>query len=467
MEKVRLGFVPVHRAFFSEDWAVKMRERSMKALNQIETVEAVVPDENLTPKGLVTTEDDAEKVVSLFKERDVKGIVFGTMTFGEELAALSIAERMPDIPILLFGTKEGPFTEDGNRLSDSFCGTLSLASGLYRRGIPFIFTDICFPEEEVFERDVRDFARTCCAVRGFLRARIGMVGPRPEPFETCAFNEIAMIQQFGQRVVPISLVEIFRDANALANNDPAVVEVVADLKEKAADCIEISEEAILKSAKLELALLKFAQENKLAGMGVQYWTAMQEEYGISSCTAMGRLTEKGIMTSCEVDIHGALTMLAQYGAALKGTVPHFIDWTIQHQEKENVFLAWHCGNAPHCLVAEGCDICFRAHSILSLTRGTHDTQGTSEFQLRGGTVTLNRLVEYDGQFKMLITKGEIIPSEEKLRGSWSWVEVPDLKKLYRTLVEEGFIHHASMIHGDFTVPLVNLCMFLDIEAIVV
>ena len=152
MEKVRLGFVPVHRAFFSEDWAVKMRERSMKALNRIETIEAVVPDENLTPKGLVTTEDDAEKVVSLFKERDVEGIVFGTMTFGDELAALSIAERMPDMPILLFGTKEGPFTEDGNRLSDSFCGTLSLASGLYRRGIPFIFTDICFPEEEVFER---------------------------------------------------------------------------------------------------------------------------------------------------------------------------------------------------------------------------------------------------------------------------------------------------------------------------
>ncbi len=467
MEKVRIGFVPAHRPAFDEGWAVEMRSRTLKVLNQIETIEVVVPDENLTPKGLVTTEEDAAQAVALFCQQKVEGIVFGCMTFGEELASLYVAENMMGVPMLLFGTKEGPFTEDGNRLSDSFCGTLSLASGLYRRRLPFVFTDICFPEEEVFERDIRDFARTCCAVQNFRRARIGMIGPRPEPFETCAFNEITMIQQFQQRVIPFTLSEVFRDASALADDDPAVTAIVADMKKRIGDCTEVEERPLLKSAKLEVILLRRAEDNHLSGMGVQCWDAMQDVYGISSCTAMGRLTERGIMTSCEVDIHGALTMLLQYGATQKATVPHFVDWTIQHQEKENVFLAWHCGNAPLCLAADEAGACLRSHSVLFRLKGSDISQGTCEFQLAPGPVTLNRLVEYDGCFKLLITTGEIIPSAQNLRGSWSWVEVPDLKKLYRTLVEEGFTHHASMIHGDVTVPLTNFCKFMGMEAVVV
>ena len=47
------------------------------------------------------------------------------------------------------------------------------------------------------------------------------------------------------------------------------------------------------------------------------------------------------------------------------------------------------------------------------------------------------------------------------------MEVPDLRILYRTLVEEGFIHHASMIHGDVTGELADFCAFLGIEAVIV
>jgi L-fucose isomerase-like protein len=92
--------------------------------------------------------------------------------------------------------------------------------------------------------------------------------------------------------------------------------------------------------------------------------------------------------------------------------------------------------------------------------------GLTQFQLKPGPVTFCRLAEYDNDWKMLIATGEIKPSEETLAGTWSWVEVADHDRLYRTLVEEGFIHHASMIHGDFTKPLLQACAFLGIEAVV-
>jgi L-fucose isomerase-like protein len=93
--------------------------------------------------------------------------------------------------------------------------------------------------------------------------------------------------------------------------------------------------------------------------------------------------------------------------------------------------------------------------------------GTGEFQLAPGAVTLSRLQEHDGKFKMLVARGEIIPSQQNLRGSWSWVEVPDLDKLYSTLIKEGFTHHASLIHGDCSRVLVSACELLGIETIVI
>ncbi|MBC8447066.1 MAG: hypothetical protein H8D78_04885 [Chloroflexi bacterium] len=465
MEKVTLGFVPAHRVPFDEEWAIDMRRRTLEALAQVEGLEVVVPDENWTQNGLVRDDNDAEAVIDLFSSAGVSGVIIGAMTFGDEISAVSVAEAL-GVPVLLFGTKEGEFTADGNRRSDSFCGTLSISSGLYRRKIPFIFGGIFFPEEEEFVISVDDFVRTCAIAQGFYAARVGLVGPRPERFETCAINEYPMIEQFGQRVVPISLAEVFATANGLADDDPAVADIVAQTCD-AADCSGVDRTALLKAAKLEQVLLAWADEKNLSGMGVQCWTAMQEVYGISSCTTMGRLTGRGIMTSCEVDIHGALTMLVQYLASLGTTVPHFIDWTIQHQELDDVFFAWHCGNAPQGLVCPGCTPRLRPHSILNRLVGDEISQGTGEFQLKPGVVTLNRLVEYDGQFKMLITTGEIIPSDQDLRGSWSWVQVDDLDYLYRVLVEEGFIHHASMIHGDFTVPIADFCDFAGIEVVIV
>ncbi|MFH1006511.1 MAG: hypothetical protein V1800_03270 [Candidatus Latescibacterota bacterium] len=52
-----------------------------------------------------------------------------------------------------------------------------------------------------------------------------------------------------------------------------------------------------------------------------------------------------------------------------------------------------------------------------------------------------------------------------MRGRWA--EVVNLDMLHRTLVEEGFTHHASMIHGDVTGELADFCMFLGIEAVMV
>ncbi|MHB1293744.1 MAG: L-fucose/L-arabinose isomerase family protein [Anaerolineae bacterium] len=463
MKKVRLGFVPAHRYPFDEDWAVQMRRRCLDALGTVEGVEIVVPSVGLLHNGLVRDDTSAKAVIDLFAKNEVQGVIIGTMTFGDEMSAVSVAEAL-DVPVLVFGTKEGPFTSDGGRRSDSFCGTLSVTSGLYRRKIPYVFVGIVWPEEAMLARSVEAFARSCAAVESFYGARVGMVGSRPERFETCAINEVALIQHFRQRVVNFPLPEVFGAADQIAASDHRLLATIEDIKSEA-NCSACSAEAINKAARLEMTLGRYFTERELAAMAVACWNDVQVSYGICACSTLSRLTNKGMLASCEVDVLGALTMLAQRAVSLDSTVPHFIDWTIQHQEMENVFLAWHCGNAPICLASDPQTVVVREQAIMSQVVGAERAQGAIEFQVKPGVVTLARLVEYDGEFKMLITKGELIHTADKLRGSWGWVKVADLSHLYRVLAEEGFIHHASMIHGDYVDAMENFCKFTGIQAV--
>ena len=460
---VRIGFVPSHRSPFNKEWAISMRDRVIKSIEgNIEEVELIYPDNELTDGGLVTFMGDVEKVIKLFKEKDIQGLLIGMMTFGEEIQNLLIAEAFDSLPIQVFGTKEGPFTEDGNRKSDSFCGTISTASGLVRRNIKFDFSGIYFPEEKEFISDVKRFSKAVLARIGFRGMKIGALGPRPAPFETCAINEVDLIEKFRVKVVPFTLLKLKADIENTKEED---IKEIKDEIKKSYDCKLADNKIISKIAKLEYILKKYAGEENLSGFAIQCWTAMQEEVGISPCLSMGRLTDSGIMCACEVDIYGAITMAVQHLLTFKQDVPHFIDWTILNQESENTFLAWHCGNAPISLKCKSCKPQINTHSVLGLQIGYDKSYGTAEFQLKEGLVTINRLVEVGGRFRMLSTNGEAIPDNRTLRGSWKWIKVNNLKKLYRTIIEEGFVHHASMIFGDIKKEMNTFCKFAGIDVI--
>ncbi len=179
------------------------------------------------------------------------------------------------------------------------------------------------------------------------------------------------------------------------------------------------------------------------------------------------MKKNGIPTACETDIYGALSMLIQFASTLEKNPPHFMDWTIKHQEKENIFMTFHCGNAPISLCSKSSKPLLREHFIFSNTLGLQNSCGTCEFQLKEGIMSFNRLTELDGDFKILTTKGEVLRDQRKLRGSWAWIKVDDLDRLYKKIIDEGFTHHASSIFGDITKEIEIFCKFSGIKAIYV
>lgn len=483
MAILKLGFVPTYRYFGRiPDWAAQMRQQSLSAFAQLKDVDVIAPmphpidpngvDANLgfIPDGAVAQFDHAVIIADYFIRQKVDGLIIGALDFGEERAAALVAEKL-NVPVLLYATREPPVPAGPSlaRVSDSYCGTLSIASALYRRKLPFHYAGIFSPDEPAFLAEIETFARAVNVVKAMRGARIGQVGLRPAAFETVGYDEVAMIQKFSQHVIHQEMFEIIQTANSYPAGDPAVTAARQSLKASAAS-VTVSDVYLEKAARLELALTDFWQKHHLSAMGMSCWPSIQAAYGISVCAIYGRLTEKGMLTACETDVLGALSMLVNYAAALQQTVPHFIDWTIQHRTDNNRFLAWHCGNAPSCLAdrPERTGLRSRYDMVGQKVADAKDIQsGLYQFQIRPGKVTFCRLAEYDNQWKMLITTGEIVPSNETLAGTWAWVQLRDHQRLYRTLVEEGFIHHASMIHGDQTQALQQACKFLGIQTVLV
>ncbi len=477
--RVRLGLIPSYR-FAWTPWTAQMRADNVRVLSRLPGVQVVAPGESpdegldpargLTPHGAVHTLDEAEAAAAHFAREGVDGLVICPLDFGDERSACKVAERLR-VPVFLYATKEPPALADAglSRVSDSYCGTLSIASGLHRRALPFHFGGIFFPEEQELRAEFEAFSRAVAVVKGLMNARLGQVGVRPATFETVAYDEVALARKFGQNVVYADLDQMVAEARGFADDDPQVTELVAAIRGSVTQ-VSVADDYLLASAKVELALGDFWRRSGLSALAVQCWPTVQRALGISLCAVFGRLTEQHMLTACEADVLGAVAMLVSYQAALGETLPHFVDWTIQHREDPNRLLAWHCGNAPPCLARDPEHTALRSRRDMTgelPVTGGDASAGLLQFQVKPGPVTFCRLAEYDGRWKMLIARGEIVPSEETLAGTWSWVQVRDHARLYRTLVEEGFIHHASMVHGDLSAALLQACKFLDITPVTV
>lgn len=479
MRGVRLGLVPLYR-FQWTPWTEEMRAAALRALAALPGVEAVAPPvlpegaalgstAGATRHGGVHSLDEAEVVAAYLAESKVDGLILCPVDFGDERSAAKIAEHLR-VPTLLYATKEPPAAAGPSlaRVSDSYCGTLSIAAALHRRRIPFHFAGVLFPDEPDCLASLDLFARAVAVVQGMRNARIGQVGVRPAPFETVAYDEIAMARAFGQNVLTYDMGDLAEDAKRLLDDEEALAPALTELRASVAT-VAVGEESLRAMAALELALERFWTRSGLSAMATQCWSTVQRLLGVSLCAVFGRLTGKGMLTACETDVLGALSMLVQYRAAREEVPPHFIDWTIQHRDDPSMLLAWHCGNAPACLARESGETALRSRFDMTGEGpvAPSDAQaGLYQFQLRPGPVTFCRLAEYDGAWKMLIARGVIVPSEETLPGTWSWVRVRDHAGLYRLLVEEGFIHHASMIHGDQAEALKLACKFLGITPVV-
>jgi len=458
---LKVGFVPASRGIFDQELAVKVRDDVIEAIRGA-GMEVIAPDDNLTGNGLVQTPEEARKTGELFEKEGVCGVVVGALNFGNEVpAALAALWRSDERPVMLFGVGEdGELTPEASR-RDSFCGLISIATALRHRESKFVFPRraVCFPTDAGFRLALFEFGNVCRAVTGVRGAVYGLFGPRPEEFETCAFDELSLLRKLGIRVVPVPLTTLFSVAEAV----PVAVEreIVEDM-EGSADCSGVSEGDLAKMARLEAALESMIEEHGMGGLALQCWTSIQDDYGVSPCFVMSRLTDRGTPCACEVDIHGTLSM--HLLSLVAGSTAGLADWNNRHYRAADVFSAWHCGVFPLSLCSGEKRLSY--HNILADSTGTTEGKfGTVESRLDDGPVTMTRVTEHPRDtWPVLIAEGDVVDVPGSPPGSHGWVRVSDLDRLYAEVLR-GFPHHTAITGGHVGGALMAAAYFLGLDPV--
>jgi len=449
-KKIKLGFAPTRRREFPAGDSVLQKELIKDKLRAwgVEYVDI----EWLNLEGLLYEELDALQVVRKFRDEGVDALFVPHCNFGTEAAVGALAREIHK-PLLLWGPRDEAPLPNGMRLRDTQCGLFATSKVLRRLGLPFTYIVNSRLDDPLFERGFKAFLGVVAAVRAFLGARIGQVSTRPADFWTVMANEGELLERWGIRVVPTTLVDIQIGVEKyLEENPPILSETVEDLNSRVT-FVGIDEEEIRKTAALKLTLLDWARAAKLDAIAIQCWTALQKALGVASCFVDGELSAHGIPAACETDIHGALTSVMLQAAGLWSSPTFFADWTIRHPEDDNAELLWHCGPFPVELADSP-----------KPEVGIHQTMGgeppcAGHFRIKGGDITLARFDGDHGEYSLLMGEGKGTTGPSTW-GTYLWAEFKNWPKWEEKIIYGPYIHHVVGVHGRFAPILYEACKYI-------
>ena len=288
MQKVKIGFVPStweswDGSAYTGKLAGKMRARCLEAFAKIPGLEIVAPSEELTQDGCVGTVEEGMKAADLFNKENVQGLIIGNMNFGFETAIGAMLSKIrKDMPVLHFATRSGPFSPQGNRANDTWCGQFMTCSTLKRRGFKFEHIITCNPEDEIFASKVETFTRACNAISRFVGMRILQVGTRPTGFESEFFSEEGLMRNFSQVLVPVDLATAYERMDALTAENPEVQRIAKEIRGGADLITDETPNSIVNQARFERMLVELAEEYHCNTIASSCWESLQHRYGIAA-----------------------------------------------------------------------------------------------------------------------------------------------------------------------------------------
>lgn len=429
---------------------VEEAKKSMDEINHL----FPLSKNSLVGPYLVTNSEEAEKVAKKFKVEDVDILVMVQGAFTWDDIPVRTTQELGNIPLLMWALPELPMAEGGKLSTNSLCGAIMNCSALKKLGKSFKFVYGAPKKREVLN-SLKRYFKVLSVVKRLRHSRYCLVGYRPTGFYNSTFDELLARRVLGIETVHLSLADVLE--YALDIPDEKVENEVNKIKNKW-KVGEATQRDLYNSVKFHKFLVDFSCENEIHCYGLKCWPEFFKRK-LSVCFVISWLIDGGIVTGCEADFSGTVTMLLEY--YLTGKVPWLAD-LVHIDEKENTAIFWHCGAAPSSLASSRSEVILQKQ-FRSLDRGT-----SIEFPLKTGRVTIARLGITEGKYRIFITTGEALPTEMILRGNPSIVKMDvSVKELLKAIVDNGIEHHYAIVYGDHKHDLVELCQLLNIDTIII
>lgn len=449
MKPVTLGLIVGNRGFFPSHLAETGRVEMIQTLeNAGYKVIALSPQDS--EYGSVESIADARKCAELLDahRKEIDGVVVTLPNFGDERAiANSIRWSGLKVPVLV---QAYPDEVDSMTIADrrdSFCGKMSLCNNFRQYDIPFTLTTLhtVAPSHPSFQMDLANFGAICRVTSSMKGLRIGALGARPTNFNTVRYSE-KLLEQSGISIETLDLYELFGWVNALGDDDPAVGEKLAAIRDYV-NTANVPEVSLVKMAKFGVTVDRWMRDKALSATSIQCWTAMEEFFGVVPCTLMSMMSNELIPAACEVDTMGALAM---YVLAQAGRKPSaLVDWNNNYGQDPDKAVIFHCSNLPKDIFKqEESDQPLHMYyqEIIAGTVGAENTYGTIYGRIKPNAFTYLRVSTDDLSGKMCAYVGEGEFTDDTLLtfGGYGVVKIPRFQGLLQYICENGYEHHVTV-----------------------
>jgi L-fucose isomerase-like protein len=427
--------------------------------------EVLVMEESATRFGAVETPEEGRKFAA-FLERDkgkIDGVILCLPNFGDENGAVE-AFGDTDLPILVqaYPDELGKMSPELRR--DAFCGKLSIMDVFHQRDIKFtsLTPHVVSPSSEAFAKNLDYFDRVCRVVKGLKNLRVGAIGARTTAFKTVRVDELAL-QRKGINVETYDLSSVIARLKSIRSSSGAYRDKARRLREYS-DWSEAPEESFDTLTRLGVALDELVERDKLDCLAVRCWIEMQEVLHVSPCVLMGEMNERGIASSCELDIGNAIAMRA-LGAA-SGASAACLDWNNNYGDDPDKCILFHCGPVPSDMMTSKGKIW--DHAILANIVGKGCSFGCDVGRIAPTDFSFASLMTENGAVKYYLGEGEFtkdpIPSD--FFGTGGVARIPSLQDGLLKIGQAGFRHHVSVTPGKFLAPLEEaLTKYLGCETV--
>ncbi len=441
---LHIGLVPLARPTFDTELARSILHQVRASLQTAGPVVLHGPDDLVMdlPAAQAAARDLAAEPPDLLL---VLQASFADSTMVVELA------RTVAAPLLLWALPEA---RTGGRLRlNSFCGINLAGHGLRRAGQRYDYV-YAAPDDPAALAKTLNLARAGRAVRRLKGARIGRFGRNPDGFEPCTFDGETLSAKMGVQIFQHELTEVFEGARtaAEAQDEP----VLAELGNRVAGLPELDQPALRKTLGSYLTLRRLAAENEFTGLAVRCWPEFFTELGCAACGAMSLLTDQGTPCSCEADVNGTVTqLLLQWLSGEQAFGTDMIGFDIERDEA----VLWHCGLAPLAMADPEFTPRGTIHSNRKLPL-------LMEFPLKPGRVTIARLSEATGTYRLVVGRGEMLRAPMSFSGTSGVLRFDrPAAEVLDTIMAEGLDHHISLTYGDHLDALLMVAQWLDLPVL--
>ena len=405
----------------------------------------------IMPPRVLTTPDEVNEAIDLMRrnQADAVVMVYGAFT-GDDIAA-AIVQKM-GVPLILWAPYEPPYEREERLWANALCAMTMNAAALGRLGYP-CHTVYGGKEDERAAAKVKNLLRGYAVKKALSQMSLGLFGYRPTNYYVSTFDEAVIRRTFGISMNATELKTVFDDMAALPE-----AEVRADMEAVASrwDISLLPEGHLENHCRLYLALKKRMELDGYDFGIIKCWPEMGAAH-TQPCAVLGRLLDEGVSIGCEGDVDAGITQMMEMLLS-PGNAP-FITDMIDLNEKENTMLFWHCGNAAPSIHNEKYRPQLCNHPLVG--------QGSAFWTaLKPGCVTVARLHNYHGQYKLVLMRGEALDRDRVTRGSMVQVKMnAPVRETAERLIAEQIPHHYVLVWDDIYDAMKQTAELMNIPVI--